>query len=980
MKLKIDHYGRLVVLLLLAFGLSNAALAQRTITGTVTDSQTGDPLIGANILVVGTSIGTITDIDGSFSIDVPEGATELEVTYTGYGAQRVAIGASNVIDVALTPGEFLEEIVVVGYGTQKQKEVTSSIVSVDAADFNRGNVNNPTQLLQGKVAGLTIAKPGGNPNEGFALRLRGLSTFGANAEPLIIIDGIIGGSLDLIDPNDIASIDVLKDGSAAAIYGTRASSGVIIITTKSGGQAGRSAVNYNGYVAIDQGTNFVPHIGAAEFVERGGSDFGNNTNWYDEISRTGVSHVHNLSMEGSTGNTNYRVSLNFRDIQGVARFNGFEQVNGRVNLTQKAINDRLTLSVNLAATNRNAEFGFNEAWRYATIFNPTAPIKNPDGSYFELDLFDYFNPVAIIEQNTNVGRLKRLSGNIRAEYELMDGLTASVFYSQQQESDLTGQYYRSDARFRGQGRNGLARRFSEDRSNELFEVTGTLDRDLGNLNLKILGGYSWQELGFQNLFVEAGNFISDAFGFNALNVALDIPRGQAVADSRREEARLISFFGRVNLNYDDTYFFSASLRREGSSKFGPDNRWGNFWAASGGVALSNLFDISGVDNLKLRAGIGVTGNTPVQNYEYLQRLGKGSNFFFNGDFVPSFGPASNPNPDLKWEEKTEINIGLDFALLDYKLTGSIEYYTRTSEDVLQFVDVSVPPNLFPRTLVNVGELESNGLELAVNYSAISNQNLTWETGLTFSTFKTELVKFTNDRSQDDRANVGAPGQNGTFMIRLEEGKEIGNIFGPVFLGLNDDGSWNFADLDGDGTFCNCENDFAIIGNGLPDFEIGWNNTLTFGNFDFNVFFRGAFGHDLVNLFRVFYEVPSVVSNLNVNMVKTKFFLENLTDPADFNSYQVEDASFLKLDNATLGYTVDLPESSAFNRLRFYVSGQNLFVITDYTGVDPEVRFFDPGDTDNAGESNTIDILSPGIDRRNTYFRTRTITFGVNVGF
>lgn len=981
MKLKIDYFSRWLFVIL-AVGLCNMAFAQRTITGTVTDAADGEPLIGANILVTGTSTGTITDFDGTYSLNLPDGAASLEFSYTGYASQTVQIGTSDVVDVQLSAGELLEEIVVTGYGTAKAKEVTGSIASVKEEDFNKGAIQDPTQLLQGKVAGLTIARPGGDPNEGFALRLRGLSTFGANAQPLVIIDGVIGGSLDLIDPNDIASIDVLKDGSAAAIYGTRASSGVIIVTTKKGDE-GRVSLDYNGYVSVDQGTNFAPVSSASDFLALGGTDAdgnsGTSTDWFDEVTRSALTHVHNLSLGGGNSKTTYRFSFNYRDVDGVAIRNGFDQVNGRLNLTQKALDDRLTLSINLAATNRNAQFGFNEGLRYATIYNPTAPVTNPDGTFFEQDIFDYFNPVAIMKQNQNIGRLKDFSGSLRANYEIIDGLSASIFYSQQRESDLTGEYYRSDARFRGAGRNGLARRFTEDRLNDLFEITGNYDRDFNNLNLKLLGGYSWQEIGFENLFIEAGNFITDNFGFNDLESSLDVTRGLASVSSQKEEARLISFFGRANVNIDDTYFLSASVRREGSSKFGPDNRWGTFWAVSGGVTLSELFDVSGVDNLKLRVGYGVTGNTPNENYEYLQRLAAGQNFFFNGNFVPSFGPASNPNPALKWETKGELNVGLDFAFADYKVTGSVEYYNRQSEDVLQRVDVSVPPNLFGQTLVNVGELESQGVELALNVLAVQNNNFTYETGLTFSTFSTKLIKFTNDRSQDDRANLGAPGQNGTNLIRLQEGEPVGNIFGPVFNGLNDDGTWNFADLNGDGTFCDCEDDFDILGNGLPDFELGWRNTFTIGNLDLNIFFRGAFGHDLVNTFRAFYEVPSVAPT-GYNVIQTDLFLDNLTSQADFNSYHVEDASFFKLDNATVGYTVPLASGGTFKSARFYLSGQNLFVITGYEGVDPEVRFFDRGDADNAGRPEGMDVLSPGIDRRYTYFRTRTITFGVNLGF
>lgn len=987
MKLKVDYFSKWLFVFI-ALGLCNFAFAQRTITGTVTDASSGEPLIGANILIVGTSSGTITDFDGKYSLEVPEGSTQLEFSYTGYTSQTVAITASNVLDLALSAGELLDEVVVVGYGTQKAKEVTSSVVSVKAEDFNGGNVNDASQFLQGKVAGLTIARSGGNPNDGFNIRLRGLSTIGANTEPLVVIDGVVGASLESVDPNDIASIDVLKDGSAAAIYGTRASSGVILVTTKRG-EEGRSQIDYSGYVAFESIANTAPVASAEEFVANGGTDLGERNDLYDILTRTGLSHVHNVAFSGGTGKTNYRVSLNYRNVEGVANATGFDQWNGRINLTQKALNDRLTVTMNLSLTNRQSQFGFDEVFRYAAIFNPTAALQNADGSYFEQDLFDYFNPLAIQEQNTNEGERKDLFGNVQAQYELFSGFKAGIRYSQQRTNQLNGQYYSKTAKFRGAGRNGLAQRTTLDDFNELFELTVNYDKDFGKLNFGFVGGYSFQDFERQGFEVNTGNFIRDDFTFNNFAASLDLANGQARVISGREDERLVAFFGRASFNYDDTYFLQASVRREGSSRFGENNKWGVFPAVSGGVTLSNLFD-SGLDNLKLRVGYGVTGNRPARSYLSLDRFNSVGNFPVNGTFVQSFGPSSNANPDLKWETKAELNVGLDFALMDYKFTGSIEFYTRSTEDGIQLVNVPVPPNLFPQTWTNVGEIENTGLEIALSYLAIDKPNFTWEPSITFSTFSSKLVKFTNDRSEAFRGNVGAPGQNGTNMVRLAEGEDLGQLWGPVFVGLNDDGSWGFQDVNGDGNIevGFGEPDNAIIGNGLPDFEFGFNNSFTFGNFDLNFFFRGAIGHDLVNTYRVFYEQPNFFGAQNG--VITDLFLPGLTSDADFNSYHVENGSFVKLDNATLGYNMPL-SGSTFRNLRFYISGQNLIVITDYQGVDPEVQFTDPGDSDNAGQQANVnvndilsvenpDALAPGIERRNQWARTRTITFGINLGF
>ncbi len=416
---------RSTLLVAMVMFMCSGAFAQKTITGTVTDNDTKEPLIGASVLVTGTSSGTVTDLDGQYSLTLPDGAESITISYTGFSTQSITLGAATVIDVALSPGELLDEVVVTGYGTSKSREVTGSIVSVKAADFNKGNVNDPTQLLQGKVAGLAIARPGANPNGGFNIRLRGLSTVGASQEPLVVIDGVLGGDLSSVDPNDIASIDVLKDGSAAAIYGTRGASGVILVTTKRG-EVGNSVINYSGQVSIENADDVPDVYQGQEFIDAGGPDLGGEVNWFDELLQTGVTQTHNLSMSGGTPTTSYRVSANYRDVDGVAKNTGFERINVRANITQKAFNDRLTVSANIASNSSDQNLGFNEAFRYATIFTPTAPviqdINNETydqwGGYFQVDAFDYYNPVAIIEQNVREQKVKSLASNIRGDFKV----------------------------------------------------------------------------------------------------------------------------------------------------------------------------------------------------------------------------------------------------------------------------------------------------------------------------------------------------------------------------------------------------------------------------------------------------------------------------------------------------------------------------------------------------------------------------------
>ena len=998
MKLNFNSIFRGWLALLLVGAVSTLTMAQRTVTGTVTDRETGEALISANVTVLGTSSGTSTDFDGTYSIEVPEGDQRLEFSYTGYATQVIEVGASDVIDVIMSPGEALEEVVVIGYGTQKSKEVSSSIVSVKEEDFNQGNITNPVQLLQGKVAGLTISRPGGNPNQGFGVRLRGLGTIGANSQPLVVIDGVPGGNLNSIDPNDVASIDVLKDGSAAAIYGTRGASGVILITTKRG-EAGTATIDYNGFVGFESVDRSVPVMDAAEYrafsAENPNFDINEvdpntSTDWFDEITRTGISHVHNLSLGGGNAQSNYRVSLNYRDVEGVALTDGFNQLNGRINFQQKALNDRLTISSQISSTVRNADIAFQEAFRYATIYNPTAPVfanQLPAGDirideanrlydgYFQEVLFDYFNPVAILEQNTQQEQRRVLAMNLRGTYQLAEGLEIGGFYAQQRENFLNQAYFDKQSFFVGRDRNGLARQGSQEFFNELLEATIRYETFFGDTKMELLGGYSFQEFENSGTFLEGGNFLTDVTSFDNFGASLDFPRGLGSANSYRNSNRLIAFFGRAQFNIDDTYFATASLRREGSSQFGENNRWALFPAVSAGVDVSRLAEV-GFDQLKLRVGYGQTGNTPPRSYISQALVGPtGSFFFLGGSYVPSYGPSQNPNPDLKWEVKEDITVGVDFALLDYKLTGSLEYYNTTTNDLILNFPVPVPPNLVGNTDINIGELNNNGIELALSYQAVDNGNFSWNPALNFSTFNTELVTLSNDEFDfgtfRDIANLGSPGQNNTPLIRVQEGAELGQIFGLEFGGIDDDGQVIFIDQDGDNVIDDTK-DRTIIGNGLPDFQMGLANNFTFGNFDANIFFRGVFGHDLVNTFRAFYEAPGTMTSYNIPS-STRDNVPDQVSSAKFSSLHVESADFVKLDNASIGYTFDLPDGGSFRQIRAYVSGQNLFTITNYTGVDPEARLRD-------GDPVFGDPLAPGIDRRNTYFRTRSVQVGVEFGF
>jgi iron complex outermembrane receptor protein len=497
-------------------------------------------------------------------------------------------------------------------------------------------------------------------------------------------------------------------------------------------------------------------------------------------------------------------------------------------------------------------------------------------------------------------------------------------------------------------------------------------------------GYSYQDFFTEGFGMAGGQFLTNEFTYNNMSASQDFDNGLGNVWSYANSSRLVAFFGRVNLNINNTYFFSVSGRQEGSSRFGEDSKWGFFPAVSGAVDITQIASIGGLANLKFRVSYGRTGAIPGQSYLSLQRFGPQGNFFFNGAYVPSYGPVSNANPDLAWETKDEVDVGLDFVTANGRWSGTIDYYVRTITDMILPVNVPVPPNLFGQTDVNIGELKSNGFEFAVEWKAVQNTGLTYSTGLNFSTFNTTIESLTSgDLSFGEggvlfRANMGSPGQNDTELVRVKQGEPLGDLWGPVWDGvsLDADGVPIFNDINGDGSVCDCDDDRQVIGNGLPDFAIGWNNSLTFGGgWDLNLFLRGAFGHDLLNSYRGFYENLESTTIGSWNMVNTDAFNPAL-QKAVVNSVHVEKASFFKLDNASIGYNFDMSGSGAFSNIRLYLSGQNLFTITNYSGIDPEVRYIDTGENFDDPD----DALSPGIERRNTYFTSKTYTIGISLGF
>jgi len=749
---------------------------------------------------------------------------------------------------------------------------------------------------------------------------------------------------------------------------------------------------------MDSPVNTLPTLSPSEFVAAGGTDLGSQTDWIDEVTENPVSHNHGLSVSGGIGNnSSFRASVNLREKNGILKGTGFDQFNTRLNFSTSAFNDKLKVDFSTSITQRDQQNGYNETLRYATLYNPTAPILganapfqfNSDqfGGFFEtLGLFDSFNPASIAQQNKNNTERRELNYSANFGYSVTDAFKLNFRVAQQQTDESNTQYAPTTALFRGNAsspiRKGLAEFYERNAEFSLYEIFGTYIADVGDkTNLRVTAGYSYQEDSFNDKFLSLGDFPNNDLDFsNSIETSQDLQNAGLIdANSNASpDNKIIAFFGRANLTFDDAIFVNASLRREGSSKLGRDNQWGLFPALGVGVDLNKYLAIESLDLFKVRLGYGVTGALPGPS-----GLGQEIRNVFNdgqtGAVSTSLQRAANP--DLKWEEKAETNLGVEVA--SGKFSATLDLYTRDISDFILLRTVDAAVFGVDKRWENAGKLNTKGLELALNYDVIQNSNVNYTTGVVLSTYKTTLEEYILEA--ETRANLGSPGQNGTNMILVKPGEEIGNIWGPVFTGVSE-GSPVFADVNGDGNLVTGQDkgldpdvDFEVLGNGVPDLELGWSNRLDFGDWSVNAFFRGAFGHSLVNTFRAFYE-PRIASQSSYNFVNTSLAEDGLTT-AQFSSLYVENASFFKLDNISVSKRFNINNSN-FRSATISLTATNPFVITNYTGTDPEPNLVDPGSESNGTLVNpdNADPLSPGIDRRTNYFAARSVILGVNLNF
>jgi TonB-dependent starch-binding outer membrane protein SusC len=975
------------------------------IKGQVSGSD-GKPLIGVTVVVKASKAGTTTDTDGNFSLNAnPDDI--LVFSYIGFITKEVPVGRQTNITVSLTESNnVLGEVAVIGYGTQSRKTLTSAVSTVKSEDLNKGAITDIGQLLQGKVAGLNITASG-DPNKPAAVVLRGASTINSSQGPFYVIDNVPGADIATIAPDDIASIDILKDAAATAIYGNRAANGVIMVTTKRG-KKGDMKVSYNGFVGIEKVSNKLEMMSGAQlrsFLDKGGvglspkDDLGADTDWQSAIQKkSAISTNHNLSFSGGTEKSTYSASLNYVNKEGILLNSSLQRVIGRLAVEQYAFKDKLKLG--LTVTNSNStgkDIPFrNTVLLQSALYLPVSPIKNADGSYFENpEHTDYYNPVAMINNSESKTKTNNLTGSFTSQVKLPFGLTYDLNFSYLNTTTLGGTYYNKyfTSHYNNMynnpdpglgyhtqqsfGSNGQASRSSYRNSSKILETFLTWNHDFGDHNINAVVGYSWQDYiigeGFQ---VTTSNLPVDNIGYN--NLALSNPYGTSGfqiglgADGIYQQTRLISDFARFNYNYKNKYLVQGSVRRDGSSVFGSNNQWGYF--PSAGVAWrvteeGFMGDQKLFSELKLRASYGVTGNaTGFGAYTTQFLSGSLGTYYYQGALTAALGPTQAANADLKWEKTATSNLGIDFTVLGGKLSGTLELYNKNTTGMIY--SYNVDPILVPtgKITTNGGSINNKGIELNLSASIVNKGGFSWNTGLNLAHNKNTVTSLSNPLfAGGDSVLLAYPeglGQSSHSLEILKAGKPLGQFFSLQYAGKNEAGVSQY--VGGDGKLTTTPTigvDYKYIGNAQPKLLAGWSNNFKYKNFDLNVFLRGAFGNKIFNATRADLFRPNTAQYTNILAGAAG---ESM---ADFNAYLyssrfVENGSYVRFDNATLGYNFKNLGSSIRN-LRVYTSVNNLFVITGYKGVDPEI---------NQGG------IAPGVDYNNFYPKTRTFLLGVNVSF
>lgn len=984
---------RLVLWVMLLFATLTASAQQVKVTGTVTDPG-GEPLVGVSVKAGAT--GAITDIDGKYSVDVASLGT-ISFSYVGFETIMEKVNGRKTINVTLKEkNDVLNEVVVIGYGTMDKKELTSAISHVGEKDFLTISSLDPSMMIQGKVAGVSITNTGaGDPNNPASIQIRGVSSRSAGLGPLVVIDGVPGGNLTNINPNDIASFDILKDGAASAIYGTRGSNGVIVVTTKKGTKDGNMHTSYSGMASWDVIKNELKMMNADEYrdVRLGwgdtGVDLGGNYDWLDGVSRTGFTTQHTLSMSGGNAQSNYRVSVDYRNAHGIDLRSKREEYGARASMMHTTKGGLFTLTANVAPRIIYRDQADWSVFKDAIEANPTTPLMDPENParYYNFQgQVVGSNPVERQKLEKDHGDTKLLDWDGTVKLNLLplllkDGkgnhnLSTQVMFADHQYDNNNSWFRPSTSTICiNNGHDGEASRsYSKERQyvlEWLTNYTGTF----GKHNVKGMAGYSYQYSQYEGLSNENKDFPNDGLTYNNMGTGeYAKEEGKVLMGSYKNDCKLIAFFGRVSYDFDGKYMFTASLRHEGSSKFGVDNKWGNFPAVSAGWRISQesfMKDIKWINDLKLRADYGVTGNQDFGSYNSLNTMTGFGYYFYNGKYFQVWGPSKNVNPDLKWEKGKNWNIGIDFSLFNNRVYGSFNYFNRKQQDLLGNYKVSVPPYLFDETFVNVGTMKNTGFEFDINVKAVTTKDFSYDFNVVGATMSNKFVDFSNSQyvGQDyyDVAGTSDPYPY-YYLQRIQKGKSIGNFYMWKYAGHTTDGEWLVYDKDGDIIRASqaSDADRQKVGNGMPKFTMSTSQNFRYRNFDLSLFFRGAFGYDIFNIHDFYYGTRNFTGNRSHKAYGKNFQISCTANPVVCD-YFLEKGDYLKLDMVTLGYTFN-PKSCRFlDRVRLYGTMKNVFTLTKFSGVDPSTY--------------QVNGLTPGAQGSRTYFpSTRQFIVGLQVDF
>lgn len=961
-------------LFLFTVGVWSANAQQITANGVVKDAS-GLEIIGANVSEKGTTNGTITDLDGKFTLNVQAGKT-LVISYIGYTTKEIPASANMTVTLN-DDNQVLDEVVVVGYGSTVKKDLTTAVTSVKSTDFLQGASNSPLQLINGKVAGLNVsgqaaADPNTDPNR---VQVRGASSLKAGNSPLIVIDGIPGGDMRTLSQQDIESITVLKDGSAAAIYGSKAANGVILIQTKQG-KSGKVSISYDGYVEHDWVADKPDILSAEEFLDHNiDVDRGSRTNWYDElINKNNFGQNHNLAMSGGSESTIFRLSANYRTKEGLDLSTNRKEAGVRGNFKQIALENRLEVTGNIAYRVVDEDYTELGSFKQAVELNPTWNIDEMDAFR---NSFDTYNPVKNLTERDRGARKEYSNIDFTAKLNIWKELNTEVKLARQsmnnQEREYDTSNYRESIRNNYDGRAKLK---SEQKVDYTFEWLGNYAFNIDRHSFKVMGGYSYQEQVKEWFFAENMNFASDAYEWNYIQGGdYNKQSGRLGMESEKKKNKTIAFLARVNYDFDNLVLFTGSVRHEGSTKFGADHKWGTFPAASAALRVSRLSflqDVEALDDLKVRFSYGQTGRSGFDEYESLAKYGTERWVMdYTGQWVQGYGPKNNPNYDLAWEKQISYNLGIDYTLFNSRLSGSMDFFVREGKDIISNYPVSMPPYLHKEILANVGTTQDKGFEFQANWDAVQTKDFNYTTSLTFSYTDTKLKSFSNSQfalGYIDGDGLPSPGNPGPAQ-RLEDGTKIGSYYMFRYAGVDEDGNiLVYKDgIEGNETIRGdkaSNDDRTYIGNGAPKWQLSWGNTFAYKQFDLSFFMTGKFKYDILNMHQMYYGLQGVAG---INKLQSAF-KENahIKGSKVACDYFLENGNYLKMDNITLGWTPKLDTKWIAN-LRLYATMRNVFTITNYSVMDPS-------NVENQSG------LWPGRSGLDLYPSARNFSFGVQITY